>query len=223
MICLVKPVCARFLSLLNSIKYDSSLISVPLGQLTVFEYLRINFSIQLQFSFFLNYFFCLCSYSFKIFRIIYLCSYSFFFPELILHKYSVGVYLQSLVNLFLKQLSILADVRAVRVPITLECLSVNIHRQRSSDISVIKEELLDHAHSCAHSLAILSIQEPKSWDVSNLELLEYVCYGSKSGFATLVVFRPVLHNYEIMEVGREMYSSALRKHPGDGGVRSRLK
>ena len=56
MICLVKPVCARFLSLLNSIKYDSSLISVPLGQLTVFEYLRINFSIQLQF-FFLNYFF----------------------------------------------------------------------------------------------------------------------------------------------------------------------
>ena len=52
MICLVNSVCARFLSLLNSIKYDSSLISVPLGQLTVFEYLRINFSIQLQFFFF---------------------------------------------------------------------------------------------------------------------------------------------------------------------------
>ena len=48
---LVNSVCARFLSLLNSIKYDSSLISVPLGQLTVFEYLRINFSIQLQFFF----------------------------------------------------------------------------------------------------------------------------------------------------------------------------
>ena len=56
MICLVKPVCARFLSLLNSIKYDSSLISVPLGQLTVFEYLRINFSIQLQFFFELFFF-----------------------------------------------------------------------------------------------------------------------------------------------------------------------
>ena len=51
-ICLVNSVCARFLSLLNSIKYDSSLISVPLGQLTVFEYLRINFSMQLQFFFF---------------------------------------------------------------------------------------------------------------------------------------------------------------------------
>ena len=44
----------------------------------------------------MNYFFCLCSYSFKFFRIIYLCSYSFFFPELILHKYSVGGYSQSL-------------------------------------------------------------------------------------------------------------------------------
>ena len=48
---------------------------------------------QLQFSFFFEFFFCLCSYSFKIFRIIYLCSYSFFFlPELILHKYSVEGY-----------------------------------------------------------------------------------------------------------------------------------
>ena len=51
-ICLVNPDCARFLSLPNSVKYDSFLISVPLGQLTVFEYLRINFSIQLQFFFF---------------------------------------------------------------------------------------------------------------------------------------------------------------------------
>ena len=46
---------------------------------------------QLQFSFFFD-FFCLCSYSFKIFRIIYLCSYSFFLPEFILHKYSVEGY-----------------------------------------------------------------------------------------------------------------------------------
>ena len=79
MICLVKPVCARFLSLLNSIKYDSSLISVPLGQLTVFEYLRINFSMQLQFFFLPELFFLLMQLQFQIFRIIYLCSYSFFF------------------------------------------------------------------------------------------------------------------------------------------------
>ena len=86
---LVKPVNARVLSLLNSVKYDSSLISVPLGRSTVFYYLRINFSMQLQFSFFFEFFFCFCSYSFKFFRIIYLCSYSFFLLELILHKYSV--------------------------------------------------------------------------------------------------------------------------------------
>ena len=66
MICLVNSVCARFLSLLNSIKYDSSLISVPLGQLTVFEYLRINFSIQLQF-FFFELFFLLMQLQFQIF------------------------------------------------------------------------------------------------------------------------------------------------------------
>ena len=50
-LCLVKPVNARVLSLLNSVKYDS-LCSVPLGRSTVFYYLRINFSMQLQFSFF---------------------------------------------------------------------------------------------------------------------------------------------------------------------------
>ena len=35
-LCLVKPVNARVLSLLNSVKYDSSLISVLLGRSTVF-------------------------------------------------------------------------------------------------------------------------------------------------------------------------------------------
>ena len=66
-LCLVKPVNARVFSLLNSVKYDSSLISMPFGQFRVFELLRINFSLQSQFFF---EFFCLCSYSFKIFRII---------------------------------------------------------------------------------------------------------------------------------------------------------
>ena len=65
-LCLVKPVNARVLSLLNSVKYDSPLISVPLGWSTVFYYLRINFSMQLQFSFFLN-FFLLMQLQFQIF------------------------------------------------------------------------------------------------------------------------------------------------------------
>ena len=43
------------------------------------------------------------------------------------------------------------------------------------------------AHARTHSPAILSTQETKSWDVPNLELLGYVCYGSKSGFTTLLV------------------------------------
>ena len=43
------------------------------------------------------------------------------------------------------------------------------------------------ARSHTHSPANLSIQETESWDVPNLELPGYVCYGSKSGFATLLV------------------------------------
>ena len=66
-------------------------------------------------------------------------------------------------------------------------ISVNINRQRSLDISTIKEKSLGPAHTRTHTPAILSIQETKSWDVPNLELSGYVCYGSKSGFATLLV------------------------------------
>ena len=51
----------------------------------------------------------------------------------------------------------------------------------------MKEKLLGLDHACTHILAILSIQDTKSWDVSNLELPGYVCYGNKSGFATLLV------------------------------------
>ena len=52
---LVHPVNARFLSLLNSVKYDSSLISFSAPwQVNNFFYLRIIYSMQLQFSFFKN-------------------------------------------------------------------------------------------------------------------------------------------------------------------------
>ena len=46
-----------------------------------------------------------------------------------------------------------------------------------------------------HTPAILSIQETKSWDVPNLELPGYVCYGSQQCFS-----KTISHNLEIMEV-----------------------
>ena len=53
MLCLVNSRCARVFSLLNSVKYDCSLIlSVHLGRSTVFKFLRIIYSMQLQFAFF---------------------------------------------------------------------------------------------------------------------------------------------------------------------------
>ena len=70
---------------------------------------------------------------------------------------------------------------------TWQSISVNINRQRSSDISVIGENFLGFARTCGHGPVILSIQETKSWDVPDLTLLGYVCYGSKFGFATLSV------------------------------------
>ena len=66
-------------------------------------------------------------------------------------------------------------------------MSANINRQRSLHISTMKEKLLGPPHARTHTPAILSIQETKSWDVPNLELSGYVCYGSKSSFATLLV------------------------------------
>ena len=38
-----------------------------------------------------------------------------------------------------------------------------------------------------HDPVIMSIQETRSWDVSNLDLPRYVCYGSKVGLTTLLV------------------------------------
>ena len=68
------------------------------------------------------------------------------------------------------------------------------HLISSSDISIIKEKLLGLAHACAHSSAILSIQETMSWDVPNLELPGNVGYGSTSGFATLLVSEQLCTN-----------------------------
>ena len=66
-------------------QYDSSLISFsaswPVNRFFFEKILRFFCSMQLR----------LCSYRFKIFRIIKLSSYSFFFPELILHKYKISV------------------------------------------------------------------------------------------------------------------------------------
>ena len=53
-VCLVKPVNARFLSLVSSVKYDSSLISFsgPWQVNSFFEYLRINNLFSYSFHFF---------------------------------------------------------------------------------------------------------------------------------------------------------------------------
>ena len=73
---------------------SSKIHSVPLGQLTVFEYLRIYFSMQLQFFFLLNYFFLLMQLQFQIFpNYLFMQLQFFFLPELILHKYSVEGYM----------------------------------------------------------------------------------------------------------------------------------
>ena len=66
---------------------------------------------------------------------------------------------------------------------TWQLISVNINRQRSLTISVIKEKTT------------------KSWDVSNLELLGYVCYGGESRFATLLVSEQFDQDNRILETG----------------------
>ena len=88
---LVNPICARDLSLLSRAKYDSSFISFSASwQVNSFLISAKNLFLC-SYSFHFFDFFVLCSYSFEIFRIIWLCSYRFF-PELILHKYSVEGY-----------------------------------------------------------------------------------------------------------------------------------
>ena len=71
-LCLVKPVNARFLSLLNSVKYDSSLISFSAPwQVNSFLISANYLFYAVTVLFFLKkIFFCLCSYSFEFFCII---------------------------------------------------------------------------------------------------------------------------------------------------------
>ena len=67
---LVNPVCARDLCLLNSVKYDSSLISFSASWQVNNFLISANYLFYAGTVFIFVFFFCLCSYSFKIFRII---------------------------------------------------------------------------------------------------------------------------------------------------------
>ena len=66
---------------------------------------------------------------------------------------------------------------------TWQLISVNVSCETSADVSMIVESL----NARAHMPVILALQETRSWDVPNMELPDYVCYGSKFGLATLVV------------------------------------
>ena len=68
-----------------------------------------------------------------------------------------------------------------------QLISLNINRQTSPDIKVIKEQLLGFDHTRKHTRTILSNQETKSWEVPDLELEGFVCYGNEHGYATLLV------------------------------------
>ena len=52
-----------------------------------------------------------------------------------------------------------------RQGVTWQLISVNVDRQTSDDIEVIKEKLLGLEHARNGTLAILSVQETKSWDI----------------------------------------------------------
>ena len=68
-----------------------------------------------------------------------------------------------------------------------QLISVNINRQTSADIEVIKEKLFGFDRTRKRMPTILSVQETRSWDVPNLELKGFVCYGDKHGHPTLLV------------------------------------
>ena len=68
-----------------------------------------------------------------------------------------------------------------------------------------------------------SIQETSPWDVPDLALPGYVCYGSKIWAHHVFGFGSVLQNWEIVEVRREMHSGSLWNHSGDGRSRSGLR
>ena len=62
---------------------------MPLSQLTVFEYLRIYFSMQLQFFVFEFFFFAYAVTVSNFSELFIYAATVFFLPELILHKFSV--------------------------------------------------------------------------------------------------------------------------------------
>ena len=70
---------------------------------------------------------------------------------------------------------------------TWQLISVNINRQTSDDIEVIKGKLLGLEHTRNGTPAILSVHETKSWDIPNLELKGFMCYGNKNGYASVLV------------------------------------
>ena len=71
-----------------------------------------------------------------------------------------------------------------------QLIIVNIDRQCSSDISVIAEKLHEPARMRARLPVIFSIQEMRSWNVPDLELPGYACYG----LATLMVLDQFFQN-----------------------------
>ena len=71
-----------------------------------------------------------------------------------------------------------------------QLILVNFRRQTSADVEVIKKKkkkLLGFDHTRKRPPAILSVQETKSWDIPKLELRDFMCYGNKHGYATLLV------------------------------------
>ena len=85
-LCLVKPVNARVLSLLNSVKYDSSLISFSAPwQVNFFKCLRIVYFYAVTVFIFL----LVMQLQFQNFQNYLVMQLQFFFPKLILHMYSV--------------------------------------------------------------------------------------------------------------------------------------
>ena len=66
----------------------------------------------------------------------------------------------------------------------------------------LKKKLLGFEHTRNGTLAILSVQETKSWHTSNLELKEFMCYGDKNGCGSLLVsdnFSTFKRSWEIEE------------------------
>ena len=67
-----------------------------------------------------------------------------------------------------------------------QLISVNINRQTSADIEVIKEKLIGFDRTRKRMPTILSVEETRSCDVPILELKGFVCYGDTHGHPTLL-------------------------------------